>query len=886
MAKIPDNTAMGGRPTPNPAAGSAAYNPNSGYERTPGDAAAAAGGARNAVADALSGAANVQMAQGQRAFQIAKDLQVDIQREADRANTLAAEDAFNKLLSKKHELTFSESDGFIYQRGEQAINRERPLMADYGQRFERAAADIEGGLQNDEQRQRFRQRANVARASFDEDVWRHVARESDTYAKEVYDATIATSIRDATAQWDSPNDVGLALVRVQQAVAERADRYGWKADYTKATLQMEQGKIHATVVKQALAADNYKFAEEYAKAHKGDIDPATAAAITREVEQGTQRQLAADYRATYLASENNPEALRTLQETVMKDPKLDDVRRNIQVGQIQSRLQVLENKAAIQQDRQLRSLERGITELNANTLAGFEPSPEQLAPYITAARGTELEPAVTQAVQLANATRNFRNQPPSVQEAMLSQAEAGIRSDPTKFDRRIVTAWRQIYDAQREQVKQSPVSFAVRQGLVDPPAPIDFERPERTADALGQRFSIARSVSNRYGSPMKPLTPEETNVMRQRLDSLGPEGKRAFFGGLAQAAGQDYEGYSAMMAQIAPDDPVTAMAGQYAFHNRPAADLMLAGQKLLRPQRKEDGTPDQGKLWPMPSDTDLRKNFQSYEKDAFAGKPGARNAMFQAAKAIYAKMSSDEGDATGVLKPSRWEEAIRLSTGGIEKYNGRAVVLPYGQSYDQFRDNLSQRVGALAEAKQLPEGMTPQKLLEMPLEAIGDGRYVFRAGNSVVGRPKDYGTRPDGTPKGAGFLGEVRRPDGAVSTELSIGVIIDGRSIEIPTMVPTLDKVELQTLLTMKDGEEMPRSIVAKAIDHAVKRMKAGKSPFAGADESPVPLEPLIVDFNQSLPWRPSGRAPDTQPTAAPTAAELEEARKPMTGRARKAKPQ
>jgi len=95
--------------------------------------------------------------------------------------------------------------------------------------------------------------------------------------------------------------------------------------------------------------------------------------------------------------------------------------------------------------------------------------------------------------------------------------------------------------------------------------------------------------------------------------------------------------------------------------------------------------------------------------------------------------------------------------------------------------------------------------------------------------PKDYGLRKDGTPKGKGFLGELKRPDGKVSTELSIGVDFDGKETEIPSLVPTLTQEEVDYLL---EGNEPTPEIVQKAVDHAKGRMSEGKSPFADEEEA------------------------------------------------------
>ena len=90
-----------------------------------------------------------------------------------------------------------------------------------------------------------------------------------------------------------------------------------------------------------------------------------------------------------------------------------------------------------------------------------------------------------------------------------------------------------------------------------------------------------------------------------------------------------------------------------------------------------------------------------------------------------------------------------------------------------------------------------------------------------------YGNRPDGTPKGAGFLGELIRPDGRSMTEYSIGVEFDDYKGEIPTLVPTLTKDEINQLLNIQEGENIPKKIEQKAINHARMRRKKGLSVFA-----------------------------------------------------------
>ena len=105
----------------------------------------------------------------------------------------------------------------------------------------------------------------------------------------------------------------------------------------------------------------------------------------------------------------------------------------------------------------------------------------------------------------------------------------------------------------------------------------------------------------------------------------------------------------------------------------------------------------------------------------------------------------------------------------------------------------------------------------------------------------DFGNRADGTKKGNGYFGVIKRPDGNVMTEISIGVGLNGKETQVPLIVPTLTAQEMNYLLRTDPKSKtfmskMPSTIIDKAVDHAVMRMNEGKSPFADANDSPVEM--------------------------------------------------
>ncbi len=116
--------------------------------------------------------------------------------------------------------------------------------------------------------------------------------------------------------------------------------------------------------------------------------------------------------------------------------------------------------------------------------------------------------------------------------------------------------------------------------------------------------------------------------------------------------------------------------------------------------------------------------------------------------------------------------------------------------------------------------------------------YLF-AVPSNQWQPNPNDLRADGTQKGRGYFGVLKRPDGYISTELSIGPVnLGGKETEIPSLVPTLSQDEIDYLLK---GGEPTQAIIGKAVEHAKQRIAEGKSPFAENSESPKTWQEIHI---------------------------------------------
>lgn len=442
----------------------------------------------------------------------------------------------------------------------------------------------------------------------------------------------------------------------------------------------------------------------------------------------------AGYRHEFIEGRDNMKRLDALEKRVDGDKDLDEDRRNVLLNSIAGRQDILKHKQEAAYKEYVHGVERSIDKTRATILSGYEPDVKDLDPLVQAAKGNpKLEAEVKQLQGLAEATRKLRLSPPLQQESMLNYFASKVRTNPTAENRELLFKFESIVANQRKEIKKSPLEFAYRQGLAEPVA-TNLADPVQDPTGLQAQARQAYAMRDSYGAPLTPLLPDQVQQIQAHLGKATTDQKMNWFGSLSMALkplDDDNAAYTAAVAQLAPDSPVTAHAGDAAGKGRTqAAKLMLAGEAILRPNRKEDGKPDQGKLFPMPPEIDMRREFEARTGNAFAGNEEFRNASYQATIAIYAKLSSDAGDAAGQINSKRLTEATNLAIGNVVKWNGVKTIVPYSMNEGTFTRELDARLKLLKG--QYAEGMTPEKAYDLPLYIVGDGRYKLQVSNGFL----------------------------------------------------------------------------------------------------------------------------------------------------------
>lgn len=185
--------------------------------------------------------------------------------ELDRIDDARAEDAFNRLREKQMQLTLDPEGGYAHIRGRNAVERKTPLIDEYSGLFRKSADEIASTLSTDQQRRKFKQRADSAAVGFNTDLLKHMMRETDSHRLEVLSGVVDTEVQNAGANWQNPEVIKQARSRIEYNLGQVYGATGRAGEKAKADLGAAMSKVHDAVVSSAMAEGDYDYAEKYFK---------------------------------------------------------------------------------------------------------------------------------------------------------------------------------------------------------------------------------------------------------------------------------------------------------------------------------------------------------------------------------------------------------------------------------------------------------------------------------------------------------------------------------------------------------------------------------------------------------------------------------------------
>jgi len=162
----------------------------------------------------------------------------------------------------------------------------KTLADDYMERFTGLGAEIEGGLVNDRQRQRFREKLAQSALQFRAGLQRHETAQINEYAKTVTNATVTLETEAALKSWDDPKVVAASITNITEALQAQGLREGVPADALKVLIADRVSKLQTGVIIMAADAGNLDYARERFEQVKDQLDADDRLRVKKVVDEG------------------------------------------------------------------------------------------------------------------------------------------------------------------------------------------------------------------------------------------------------------------------------------------------------------------------------------------------------------------------------------------------------------------------------------------------------------------------------------------------------------------------------------------------------------------------------------------------------------------------
>ena len=349
------------------------------------------------------------------------------------------------------------------------------------------------------------------------------------------------------------------------------------------------------------------------------------------------------------------------------------------------------------------------------------------------------------------------------------------------------------------------------------PAPVAVSPTATPENVKAAHAAMQSSANSSLDKAVKGfvLTPMESNVISSSLSTNVEAGANS------QILANDYKKMGDKIKLLPAEDQAVIKdnVSKAARNNVMAMSSLRDGLEMKHGVTLTLGVTPSGQIVAMP--TPLSKEEQTRQKALGITKIPLNDARRKEPAAIdeFNKQSK------AMLSNLVFGRAMLTEENPVTIANEFATMLNNKQQYNGFYSNA-------------PVAPTSAEALEAKGLA---GNEAMKLEEARANAPT---SRKDGTAKGNGYLGVLKASDGSDVTEFSMSsgdVKVKGKEIDFPTIVPTLTKEEVNLMLTdiIPNNKRIPDAIANKAIDHAKKRIKEGKSVFADtADYKPTSTKP------------------------------------------------
>ncbi len=290
-----------------------------------------------------------------------------IKTENDAAKVIEADAA---LAEWENESLHNPETGYYAQRGKNALGGTKRLREE----FQKTVGDLEGKLDNDEQKQTFRKMLSSRSRAVMSGAARHEAQERKGWIQNVTDSAVTASVNGAINNYTDPQIIDSHLTRGQTYIRSTGKTMGDSADQITLRIQQMRSDAHQGVIERLLISSPGQ-AKAYYDQHKGEITGADHAATKKRI-KGHEDKAAAQAFSDKIWQDGGELDVMLKKARVIKDPAVRDT--------VVSRLKARRNEAkAIKDDKEKDVVQQTWTSIDQALMSGsttkaFDAIPPEL----------------------------------------------------------------------------------------------------------------------------------------------------------------------------------------------------------------------------------------------------------------------------------------------------------------------------------------------------------------------------------------------------------------------------------------------------------------------------------------------------------------------------
>lgn len=364
---------------------------------------------------------------------------------------------------------------------------------------------------------------------------------------------------------------------------------------------------------------------------------------------------------------------------------------------------------------------------------GYEVDPNIVSELSSTATILELDEKSAD-LKVAQAMQEFARQTPEQRQLVL---DALLDKAPDKY-----ADFKSVDNKVTQLEKDDPLTHYQRQGRVSIES-VDYNDPA----SISKRAQTAREVKELTGRDVPILTKIEQERLTKAFTDMPADQKTALVSNIVRSLGKD--SIKTLNSLSAKNGATLALGGQLVMDGAPeVAESIFLGQQVMLNNKEI-----------MPKESDFSMELETNLGTAYMQNPLQRATVSKAIKAVYADLSRNDGDLSGVMDSDRMKKATEMVTGGLINYeSGRwswggassRIEPPVrgmtSEAFEDWVDNLKpEDIDAMGGSNMASKNVL--KLLKDDAELISvrvEGKqnpvYIIRTESGAIGN-KD-GTAP------------------------------------------------------------------------------------------------------------------------------------------------